>query len=140
MKQLLLLVILLLVPMQLLANATIVAQRGVTTTGSENTMVSKLQVGDLVPTGTTITTSLKSFVVLQFTDGARVTVRPNSTMIIEEYSYLEGNDAVRLNLVSGGLRVVTGAIAKSNPEAYKVATPVALMGVRGTEFSVQLLD
>ena len=43
-----------------------------------------------------------------------------------------------LNLVSGGLRVITGAMAKSNPENYKVRTPVALMGVRGTEFSVFL--
>jgi hypothetical protein len=29
-------------------------------------------------------------------------------------------------------------MAKSNPENYKVRTPVALMGVRGTEFSIML--
>jgi hypothetical protein len=60
-------------------------------------------------------------------------------LIIEQYLYA-GNDSdeATLNLVSGGLRVITGAMAKSNPENYKVRTPVALMGVRGTEFSVVL--
>ena len=28
--------------------------------------------------------------------------------------------------------------SKTNPENYKVRTPVALMGVRGTEFSIML--
>ncbi len=28
-------------------------------------------------------------------------------------------------------------MAKNNPENYKVKTPVALMGVRGTEFAIQ---
>jgi len=84
-------------------------------------------------------TSNRSFAVLQFTDGAKVTVRPDSTMIIEQYLYA-GNDSdeATLNLVEGGLRVITGAMAKSNPENYKVRTPVALMGVRGTEFSIML--
>jgi hypothetical protein len=114
--------------------AQVVAIRGVVTATQE------LKQGDLVEVGQTVVTAQRAFVVLQFKDGARVTVRPNSTMIIEEYSYLEGEDAVELNLVQGGMRVITGAIAKSDPEAYKVRTPVALMGVRGTEFSVQLLD
>ena len=71
--------------------------------------------------------------------GAKVTVRPDSTLIIEQYLYAGGeDDEATLNLVSGGLRVITGAMAKSNPENYKVKTPVALMGVRGTEFSIML--
>ena len=47
-------------------------------------------------------------------------------------------DEATLSLVEGGLRVITGAMAKNNPENYKVKTPVALMGVRGTEFSIFL--
>ncbi len=86
-----------------------------------------------------ITTAEKSFAVLQFVDGAKVTVRPESELIVEEYSYNTGEEnSAMLNLVSGGLRIVTGAVAKSNPENYKVKTPMALMGVRGTEFVVQL--
>jgi len=60
-------------------------------------------------------------------------------MLIEEYAYTGSDqDAARLSLVEGGLRVITGAMAKSHPDNYKVKTPVALMGVRGTEFAVML--
>lgn len=99
----------------------------------------ELKQGDFVYVKDEILTSARSFAVLQFTDGAKVTVRPDSTLIIEQYLYAgNGEDAATLNLVSGGLRVITGAMAKTNPENYKVRTPVALMGVRGTEFSIML--
>lgn len=99
----------------------------------------ELKQGDFIYVKDEIMTTNRSFVVLQFEDGAKVTVRPDSTLIIETYLYNgDVGDAAELNLVSGGLRVITGAMAKSNPENYKVRTPVALMGVRGTEFSVML--
>lgn len=99
----------------------------------------ELKQGDFVYVNDEIATGARSFAVLQFTDGAKVTVRPDSKLVIETYLYA-GNDSdeATLNLVSGGLRVITGAMAKTNPENYKVRTPVALMGVRGTEFSIQL--
>ena len=99
----------------------------------------ELKQGGFVYVNDEILTSARSFAVLQFTDGAKVTVRPGSKLIIENYLYA-GNDSdeATLNLVSGGLRVITGAMAKTNPENYKVRTPVALMGVRGTEFSIML--
>jgi hypothetical protein len=99
----------------------------------------ELKQGDFVFVNDEILTGDRSFAVLQFTDGAKVTVRPSSKLIIETYLYA-GNDGDEstLNLVSGGLRVITGAMAKTNPENYKVRTPVALMGVRGTEFSIML--
>lgn len=99
----------------------------------------ELKQGDFIYKDDEVITSNRSFAVLQFVDGAKVTVRPDSTLIIEQYVYNgDGNDAATLSLVSGGLRVITGAMAKTNPENYKVRTPVALMGVRGTEFSVYL--
>jgi len=99
----------------------------------------ELTQGDFVFVNDEILTGDRSFAVLQFTDGAKVTVRPGSKLIIETYLYA-GNDSdeATLNLVSGGLRVITGAMAKTNPQNYKVRTPVALMGVRGTEFSIML--
>jgi hypothetical protein len=99
----------------------------------------ELKQGDFVYEKDEILTSGRSFAVLQFSDGAKVTVRPDSSLIIEQYLYAGSpDDTATLNLVEGGLRVITGAMAKSNPENYKVRTPVALMGVRGTEFSIML--
>ena len=120
------------------SSATVVVSRGMVnavSSGDERV----LGQGDAVFVSDTVTTGDKSFAVLQFIDGAKVTVRPNSIMLIEEYAYTGSDqDAARLSLVEGGLRVITGAMAKSHPDSYKVKTPVALMGVRGTEFAVML--
>ena len=116
----------------------VVASRG-TVTAEIGGELRSLTQGDEIFVSDQIVTGDRSFAVLQFVDGAKVTVRPNSAIVIEDYVY-NGNeqDAATLSLVAGGLRVITGAMAKSNPENYKVRTPVALMGVRGTEFSVML--
>jgi len=120
------------------SSGMVVASRGEVSAVS-NGDSRELKQGDFVYVNDEILTSARSFAVLQFTDGAKVTVRPGSKLIIESYLYA-GNDTDEstLNLVSGGLRVITGAMAKTNPENYKVRTPVALMGVRGTEFSIML--
>jgi len=116
----------------------VVASRG-TVTAEIGGQLRSLTQGDEIFVSDQIVTGDRSFAVLQFVDGAKVTVRPNSAIVIEDYVY-NGNDqdVATLSLLAGGLRVITGAMAKSNPENYKVRTPVALMGVRGTEFSVML--
>ena len=120
------------------ASATVVAARGAVNAVSSNGERALGQ-GDTVFVEEQVVTADRSFAVLQFVDGAKVTIRPNSAVTVEEYAF-NGNDAdaATLNLVEGGLRVITGAMAKTHPENYKVKTPVALMGVRGTEFSIML--
>jgi len=118
--------------------ATLVASRGEVTAISAD-VVRSLTQGDSVYVEDQVTTGDKSFAMLQFIDGAMVTVRPNSKVIIEQYVFNGGDeDVALLNLMEGGLRIITGAMAKSRPESYKVQTPVALMGVRGTEFAIML--
>jgi len=88
-----------------------------------------------------IIASERSFAVLQFVDGAKVSLRPNSTLIIEQYQYASlGDDTATLSLVSGGVRVVAGAIASSQPENYRIRTPMALMSIQGNEGSLTLCD
>jgi hypothetical protein len=118
--------------------ATLVASRGEVMAMSDDVERSLTQ-GDSVYVEDQVTTGDKSFAILQFVDGAKVTVRPNSKIIIEQYIFNGGDeDAATLNLVEGGLRIITGAMAKTQPESYKVKTPTALMGVRGTEFAIML--
>ena len=120
------------------SSGMVVASRGVVVAISDGES-RELKQGDFIYVSDEIVTSNRSFAVVQFEDGAKVTVRPNTTLIIESYLYNgDGDDEATLNLVEGGLRVITGALAKTNPDKYKVRTPVALMGVRGTEFSVML--
>ena len=78
-----------------------------------------------------------------FTDDTLMTFRPGSEFKVSQYNYdpkgkQEGSYIV--NLFKGGFRTITGLIAKAAPQNYKVITPVATIGVRGTDYSVYLKD
>ena len=87
-----------------------------------------------------ISTGASSYAVVEFIDGGKATIRPESTLIIEKYAYQTGDDGALLNLVKGGLRAITGSIAKDRPESYQVQAGVATLGVRGTEFAIRLCE
>ncbi len=66
-------------------------------------------------------------------------LRPGTQLKIDAYKYEEGspqNDNIALSLIKGGLRSVTGLLGRRNPSAYRVATPNATIGIRGTHFGV----
>lgn len=49
-------------------------------------------------------------------------------------------DRAFLRLLKGGFRAVSGAIGKLNQEDYRITTPVATIGIRGTQPFVQLVE
>lgn len=96
--------------------------------------------GNLLFEGDIITTGRKAFAVIQFTDTSRMTLRPETAFQISKYSHGAQDDNALLRLVRGGLRAVTGLIAKSGPDAYQLGTPTATIGIRGTDFDARLCD
>jgi hypothetical protein len=115
------------------SSGLVVSARGevsVTSNGESRPLVP----GNFIKEHDEITVNNRSFAVLQFVDGAKVTLRPGSLLIIEQYSA----ETATLNLVSGSFRVVAGSIARYQPENYRIRTPVALMGMSGTMSSVTL--
>jgi hypothetical protein len=72
-------------------------------------------------------------------DGTVLTMGPNSTMDLSQFKYdatsHKGNFA--LNLLQGSVRVITGLLAKMNPDQFKILTPTSVVGVRGTDFIVE---
>ncbi|MFC1665523.1 FecR domain-containing protein [Pseudomonadota bacterium] len=84
-----------------------------------------------------IETSKNGFVIIRFSDNSRVTVRPNSTLEIEKYRFNSDEKAATLHLMRGGLRVISGQLAKT-PKNFKLRTKVASMGVRGTQFDARI--
>ena len=85
-----------------------------------------------------VTTGTGSFVILELDDGTEMTLRPNSVFRIDDYAGGEGEERMRLNLFQGGLRTITGDVAGRAPDAFELRTPVASIGVLGTDFSVRL--
>lgn len=86
--------------------------------------------------GDVLTTQRDSYAQINFTDGSAATMRPNSTMKLEAYSFSQEapqSDGMFMRLVKGGLRTVTGLIGKrGNQDAYKIGTSTATIGIRGS--------
>ena len=89
--------------------------------------------------GDVVTTERDSYAQIKFTDGAVVTLRPNTQVRLDSYRFVEaqpGNDNFALALLKGGLRKVTGLIGRRGTrEAFRLVTPTATVGIRGTDFS-----
>jgi len=103
----------------------------------------KVEKGQTLINNATITTAAQSFAVLKFEDGTAVLLKENTSFQIQNYIYNpkapENANAI-FNLVRGGLRMITGLVTSRNRDALKVATPLATIGIRGTEFIAELVN
>lgn len=95
-------------------------------------------VGTPLHEGDLITTGSQGELHVEMVDGGYLAARPGAQLRIVAY-HLSGStdDRSWLELIKGGMRFVTGWIARSNPRAYRLKTPVATIGIRGTDFEVQ---
>ncbi len=82
-----------------------------------------------------IHTSSDGKVQLFFNDDSIINIGSNTHYTIEAFSD-KGNTSFASRVSSGFVRFATGKIVESNPEAFKVRTPEATVGIRGTTFSV----
>jgi hypothetical protein len=121
---------------------TLIFSDGVITAQSPSEPVRVVAKSSPLLEGDVLTTSERSFGVIEFGDGARMTVRPNTTMVIARYN-LTGtpqSENVVLQLFKGGLRAVTGAIGKRDPASVRIVTPTSTIGIRGTSFDARLCE
>lgn len=99
-----------------------------------------LSQGVPIQPGDTVTMGSNSFAVLKLTDGTRMTLRPNTAIRFDQYAYKQPDrpDGLFTSLFKGGVRMVTGLIAKSSPSAARLTTPTATVGIRGTDFDARI--
>lgn len=90
----------------------------------------ELDGGDVVLTGT------EGRAQIRFSDGGLVALYPDSQFTVTRYAdgAGAGEDHFVVNLLRGGMRALTGLIGKRNPANYKVVTPTAVVGIRGSAF------
>jgi hypothetical protein len=92
--------------------------------------------GSPVEVGDTIATSRNSMAQIKLGDGAIVVVQPESRVTVAEYHYSgaeDGTEQVKFRLEQGGMRALTGAIGHTHKGNYSIETPIAHIGVRGTD-------
>ena len=99
----------------------------------------QLRRGDPVYAGDLIETQSNGHVHLRFNDDALVSVRPNSRLKVQKYDYDPSNPSastVKFELEEGVTRAISGRAAKEARERFRLNTPIAAIGVRGTDFVV----
>lgn len=100
----------------------------------------KLNKGDPVFLGDKVITGEDGYVRLKMVDEAVLDLRCFSIMVIEEYALNNTSRRSILNLLQGSLRKVTGQIGKLTEDVYELKTPVASVGVRGTEYALRVFQ
>lgn len=87
-----------------------------------------------------LVTGADGAVGVTFSDNSLLSTGPNSVLVVDRYNFDSTTHAGRFDasLKKGTLAVVSGKMVKQSPDAMKVRTPAAIMGVRGTEFIVQV--
>jgi len=73
-------------------------------------------------------------------DDTRFSLGPNSEVHLNRFAYApsEGRIGLALNVVRGMAAYVSGRIAKLSPDAVKLETPGAIVGVRGTTLALSV--
>ena len=96
-------------------------------------------VGQVVQQGDVVITGADGSVGITFRDNSLVSVGPDSVLAIDRFVFdsTTHQGAFDSSLKQGTLAVVSGKLAKQSPDAMKVKTPAAILGVRGTEFLVR---
>ena len=96
-------------------------------------------VGTSVRQADIVVTGPDGAVGVTLADDTLLSAGPNSVLVIERFVY-EANQPGSLEaaLSKGTLAVVSGRIAKQAPDAMRVKTPAAILGVRGTTFAVKV--
>ena len=133
-----------------------------------NTPAHALAKGDPVYGGDIVETRASSYALVRFTDQGSVLLRPNSKFQVEKYQYSAAApapapalaapaqrealaplqaagaatqpDSSFFRLLKGGLRAVSGLVAHADYSHYLMSTPVATMGIRGTDYEIAMCE
>ena len=98
------------------------------------------KIGDPVQERDRVISQSGSSVGISMNDETLLTIGPNSTMVIDKYSYdpVTRDGQVATSILRGTLRYVTGMIGHIKPHAVMITTNNATIGIRGTEFIVEV--
>lgn len=116
----------------------------------ENTASRAAKKGDSVVTGDEVVTGQTGRAQLLMVDKAKIALRPETRFVVEAYELpsssetgaaidieTQGGTSV-LRLLEGGFRTISGSVGKEEADEYQVKTPVATIGIRGTDYSAVL--
>jgi hypothetical protein len=115
------------------------AGRVILTTGQAQLGGKAATVDAVVNEGDELATGADGYVYVKTIDQGFLILRPNSKARVTSYRIDAANPAntkVKLELLSGVARAISGQGVKNARQNFRFNTPVAAIGVRGTDFTV----
>lgn len=100
------------------------------------------QVGTPIETEDKLRTGANGAVGVTLRDDTLLSAGPNSLIVIDKFSFdskTQGG-SMSIGVRKGKVSVATGRIAKQTPESVDFRTPTSVLGVRGTEFVVEVSE
>ena len=71
-------------------------------------------------------------------DQTAINIGQKAELVLDKFVFNSEDDEVALKVTKGTFRFISGKVATKTPEKVNVETPVATIGVRGTEFVGQI--
>jgi len=111
-----------------------------TVTKAASGLALPIAAGQRVYAGDRIATGPDSYVGIMLNDDTRLTLGPGSELVIREFQFSPATYAggFLVSFLKGTVKVVTGLLATASPERVQFTTPSGTIGIRGTEFVVDL--
>ena len=101
---------------------------------ARQTTLEQVASGEDVVMGDAVSTRTKSRLQIMLLDQTAITMGENASLVIDEFVYDPENagSALSASVTQGAFRLVTGGVARNNPEGTKVKLPSAVLTIRGT--------
>ena len=113
----------------------------VTATRADGTQVT-LSIGDPVFQGDILESAADGAIGVTLADETTFSMAENSRMVLDEmvYDAETHTGSISFSAMEGVFTFLSGEIAKADPEAMTVQTPVATIGIRGTQLGISLTE
>ncbi|QQC67252.1 FecR family protein [Paraburkholderia ginsengisoli] len=99
-------------------------------------------IGSDVYSSDRIVTGPESSVGVTLRDATLLSAGANTTLELNQFAFnsTTHDGVLNASVKRGSLAVISGKLAKANPDAVRFSTPTTTLGVRGTEFIIEVGD
>lgn len=113
--------------------------RALVTAQAQGGMARALAAKDLIHQRETLRTGPQAMARFVMRDRTMLAMKPDTVIVLSEYRFKDGGkDTMVTDVVSGGLRALTGLVDKRDPHTVALNTPMATIGVRGTAIRIEV--
>jgi hypothetical protein len=87
-------------------------------------------------------TGPESFVGITLRDNTQLSAGANTILDLNKFAFdtTTQDGVLEASIKRGSLAVISGKLAKANPDAVRFSTPTTTLGVRGTAFIIEVGD